>query len=333
MNLTLNDAGSTLFGVHDENLKLVEEAMNVRITARGNEVHFQGDDTRVALAKKLLGDLQVLVDRGQPVRRSDLITAIRVLRENPDTNLVEFFSGDTLHPSVRKIVGPRNLAQRTYLEEIEKNDMTFAIGPAGTGKTYLAVAVASADLHEKRVKRIILCRPAVEAGEKLGFLPGDLAEKVNPYLRPLYDSLYDLIGFEKVAKYMEKGIIEVAPLAFMRGRTLSDSFIILDEAQNTTTEQMKMFLTRLGFGSKAVITGDVTQIDLAQGRMSGLIQARETLRDVEGVAFMEFTERDVVRHPLVGKIVGAYAVYEAAIRRAAEEKMNGGHTVNGDSHS
>jgi len=316
MNLILSEAGSTtLFGVHDENLKTIEEALGVTISARGNEVILDGADDAVALARKLLSELQAIIDRGIAVRKSELMTAIRVLKEKPDIDLLDFFSGDWLSPSLRKIVGPRNLAQKVYLESIEKHVMTFAIGPAGTGKTFLAVAVAAAALADKRIKRIILCRPAVEAGEKLGFLPGDLAEKVNPYLRPLYDALYDLIGFEKVAKLLERGVIEVAPLAFMRGRTLSDAFIILDEAQNTTTEQMKMFLTRLGFGSRAVITGDVTQIDLPEGRKSGLREARETLKGIEGVEFLEFTERDVVRHPLVGRIVGAYAAREAFLAK------------------
>jgi len=316
MNLILSEAGSaTLFGVHDENLKMIESALDVEISARGNEVFLEGSDQSVAIARKLLSQLQALIDRGLSVRRSELATAIRVLLEDPEADLVDFFAGSWLSPTLRKIVSPRNASQRVYLEAIQQNDMTFAIGPAGTGKTYLAVAVAAAALAEKQIKRIILCRPAVEAGEKLGFLPGDLAEKVNPYLRPLYDALYDLIGFDRVAKLLERSVIEVAPLAFMRGRTLSDAFIILDEAQNTTTEQMKMFLTRLGFGSRAVITGDVTQIDLPEGRKSGLREARETLMGIEGVAFREFTERDVVRHPLVGRIVGAYAVREAELAK------------------
>ncbi|MEO8216246.1 MAG: PhoH family protein [Acidobacteriota bacterium] len=307
MSLTLNDSAvTTLFGIHDENLRLVEQAFHVRISARGSEIFFQGEESNVTLAEKLLKQLNDLVDRGHQLKKSDLITAIRVLREKPDVNLVDFFAGDSLQPALRKVVTPRNVNQQLYLQAMQEFDITFAIGPAGTGKTFLAVAAAAVALNERVMKRIVLCRPAVEAGEKLGFLPGDLAEKINPYLRPLYDSLYDILGFEKVGKLLERGLIEIAPLAFMRGRTLNDAFIILDEAQNTTPEQMKMFLTRLGFASKAVITGDITQVDLPEGKRSGLRDARELLGHVEGIRFFDFTERDIVRHPLVGKIVGAY---------------------------
>jgi len=313
MALTLTDEGvHTLFGVHDENLRMLEDQFRIKISARGGEVFMQGDEDSVASAEKLLGQMQELMERGYPLKRSDLSTAVRVLRERPETNLVDFFLDDSLQPSLRRIVTPRNVAQKGYLQAMQEFDITFAIGPAGTGKTFLAVAVAAAALAEKSIKRIILCRPAVEAGEKLGFLPGDLAEKINPYLRPLYDSLYDIIGFEKVEKLIERSSIEIAPLAFMRGRTLNDSFIILDEAQNTTPEQMKMFLTRLGFGSKAVITGDVTQVDLPDGKRSGLREAHEILNHVEGIRFFEFTHRDVVRHPLVGKIVHAYDLSDKA---------------------
>jgi len=229
--------------------------------------------------------------------------------------------------AVRRVVTPRNMAQKLYLQSIQDYDITFGIGPAGTGKTFLAVAAAAAALNDKQIKRIVLCRPAVEAGERLGFLPGDIAEKINPYLRPLYDSLYDIIGFEKVEKLIERSIIEIAPLAFMRGRTLNDAFIILDEAQNTTPEQMKMFLTRLGFGSKAVVTGDVTQVDLPEGKKSGLRVARMILEDVDGISFFDFTDKDVVRHPLVSKIVTAYdkadrvksAALDAAQQAAAQQ--------------
>ena len=311
MALTLSDEGvSTLFGIHDENLRLIETSLRVKITARGNEVMIQGDDENVRIAERLLADLQDLMERGRPFKKSDIVTGLRVLRENPETNLIDFFEDDTIQPTLRKMVSPRNMAQKNYLQAIQDHDMTFAVGPAGTGKTYLAVGVACAALNEKLMKRIVLCRPAVEAGEKLGFLPGDLVEKINPYLRPLYDSLYDILGFEKVAKLMERNVIEIAPLAFMRGRTLSDAFIILDEAQNTTPEQMKMFVTRLGFGSKAVITGDVTQVDLPEGKRSGLADARATLRGVEGIKFFEFSNKDVVRHPLVGRIVHAYDDHE-----------------------
>jgi phosphate starvation-inducible PhoH-like protein len=329
MSLTLTDEGvTTLFGIHDENLRLIEEGLGVRISARGSEVFVQGSDEGIATAEKLLRELQQLLEKGHAVKKIDVVTGIRLLRENPQIDLVGFFLDDSLQASVRRVVTPRNQAQKTYLQAIQDFDMIFAIGPAGTGKTYLAVAMAAAALADRSVKRVILCRPAVEAGEKLGFLPGDLAEKVNPYLRPLYDSLYDLIGFEKVEKLLEKSVIEIAPLAFMRGRTLSDSFIILDEAQNTTTEQMKMFLTRLGFGSKAVITGDVTQVDLPTGKKSGLREAREILSDVDDVSFFEFTEKDVVRHPLVGKIVTAYDRFDRAV--AAREQEKNGNGSNGN---
>ncbi len=307
MELTLDEQGShTLFGNHDENLRLLEEEFNVKISSRGSEIFVKGPAENVGPVEKLLGQMQELIGRGYPFKKSDLATGMRVLRDKPETNLVEFFTDDAIGQSVRRVVTPRNMAQKIYLQSIQDYDITFGIGPAGTGKTYLAVAAAAAQLNDKSIKRVILCRPAVEAGERLGFLPGDIAEKVNPYLRPLYDSLYDIIGFEKVEKLIERSVIEIAPLAFMRGRTLNDAFIILDEAQNTTPEQMKMFLTRLGFDSKCVVTGDVTQIDLPEGKKSGLKVARTILEDVEGIKFFDFTHRDVVRHPLVSKIVKAY---------------------------
>jgi len=307
MELTLDEQGThTLFGNHDENLRMIEDAFDVRISARGSEIKVQGDSANVGPVEKLLQQMQALIESGYPLKKSDVSTGVRVLRDKPETNLVEFFSDDSLQPTLKRVATPRNVAQKLYLQAIQENDIVFAIGPAGTGKTFLAVAAAAAALADKSIKRIILCRPAVEAGERLGFLPGDIAEKVNPYLRPLYDSLYDIIGFEKVEKMMERSVIEIAPLAFMRGRTLNDSFIILDEAQNTTPEQMKMFLTRLGFGSKCVVTGDVTQVDLPTGKKSGLREARLILGNVEGIKFFDFTDRDVVRHPLVSKIVVAY---------------------------
>ncbi|MCU1230627.1 MAG: phosphate starvation-inducible protein PhoH [Acidobacteriota bacterium] len=307
MELTLDEQGShVLFGNHDENLRMLEDAFDVKISSRGNEVFVQGAADRAAAVEKLLSEMQQLIEQGYPLKRSDVATGVRVLRDRPEANLVDFFTDDSIAPAVKRAVTPRNMAQKLYLQSIQDFDITFAIGPAGTGKTFLAVAVAAAALAERSVKRVILCRPAVEAGERLGFLPGDIAEKVNPYLRPLYDSLYDIIGIEKVEKMMEKNVIEIAPLAFMRGRTLNDAFIILDEAQNTTPEQMKMFLTRLGFGSKAVVTGDVTQVDLPEGKKSGLREARLILDGVEGIKFFDFNERDVVRHPLVAKIVVAY---------------------------
>ena len=234
-----------------------------------------------------------------------------MVKEDPTVSLVEFFTDSPFGPTLKTTVSVRNIKQRIYAQTIDRHDLVFAIGPAGTGKTYLAVAMAAAALVEKKVKRIVLARPAVEAGERLGFLPGDLVEKVNPYLRPLYDALYDILGYEKTAKLLERGIIEVAPIAFMRGRTLNDAFIILDEAQNTTSEQMKMFLTRIGFGTKAVVTGDVTQIDLARGQKSGLIEAERVLSGVRGLAFVRFTSADVVRHPLVQKIIDAYERHDA----------------------
>jgi len=307
MELRMDDEGTqALFGNRDENLRMLEDEFKVKISSRGSEIFVQGDAQNVAPVEKLLGEMQDLIEQGYALKRSDISTGVRVLRDRPDTNLVDFFTDDVLQAAVRRVVTPRNVAQKLYLQAMQDFDITVSIGPAGTGKTFLAVAAAAAAMSEKAIKRIVLCRPAVEAGERLGFLPGDIAEKVNPYLRPLYDSLYDIIGIEKVDKLMERGIIEIAPLAFMRGRTLNDAFIILDEAQNTTPEQMKMFLTRLGFGSKAVVTGDVTQVDLPEGKKSGLREARMILRNVEGIKFFEFSDRDVVRHPLVQKIVVAY---------------------------
>jgi len=307
IELTLDEQQAhTLFGNHDENLRTIEDAFEVKISARGNEIFVSGGTPNIGAVQKLLGELQQLIGQGYPMKKSDVQTGVRVARDRPDTNLVEFFTDDAVPSSIRRIVTPRNVAQKGYLQAIQDEDIVFGVGPAGTGKTYLAVAAAAAALQDKQMKRIILCRPAVEAGERLGFLPGDIAEKVNPYLRPLYDSLYDIIGFEKVEKLMERSIIEIAPLAFMRGRTLNDSFIILDEAQNTTPEQMKMFLTRLGFGSKAVVTGDITQVDLPEGKKSGLREVRRILDGVPGLRFFDFSDKDVVRHPLVGKIVAAY---------------------------
>ena len=307
IELTLDERQAhTLFGNHDENLRAIEDAFDVKISSRGNEIFISGTEDNRASVEKLLGELQQLIGQGFPMQKSDVATGVRVIRDQPEMNLVDFFTDDTLQPSIRRVVSPRNLAQKLYLQAMNDYDIVFGVGPAGTGKTYLAVAAAAASLQDKQIKRIILCRPAVEAGERLGFLPGDIAEKVNPYLRPLYDSLYDIIGFEKVEKLMERSVIEIAPLAFMRGRTLNDSFIILDEAQNTTPEQMKMFLTRLGFGSKAVVTGDITQVDLPEGKKSGLREVRRILERVEDLKFFDFSDRDVVRHPLVAKIVKAY---------------------------
>lgn len=305
--VTLAEEGiESLFGTRDENLKRIERAFGVTLTARGNQLRIGGDPDRAVLAERLVSQLSLLLERGFRLQPIDVETSIRVLQESPQTSLVDFFLSDGVQATVRRLVVPRSLRQQLYLQAMGEYDLVISIGPAGTGKTYLAVAMAAAALKERQIRRIILARPAVEAGEKLGFLPGDLAEKVNPYLRPLYDALYDILGFEKVGKLLERGTIEVAPLAFMRGRTLNDSFIILDEAQNTTTEQMKMFLTRIGFNSKAVINGDITQIDLPVGKVSGLIEAQAVLNTVDGIKFIQFDERDVVRHRLVQKIVRAY---------------------------
>jgi phosphate starvation-inducible protein PhoH and related proteins len=277
-------------------------------------------------ARRLLTGLSDLLSAGYPLQRSDVATAIRVIREDPTVSLVEFFTDSPFGPTLKEAVTVRNMKQRLYAKTIDRHDLVFAIGPAGTGKTYLAVAMAAAALVEKKVKRIVLARPAVEAGERLGFLPGDLVEKVNPYLRPLYDALYDILGYEKTAKLLERGIIEVAPIAFMRGRTLNDAFIILDEAQNTTSEQMKMFLTRIGFGSKAVVTGDITQIDLPHGKTSGLREAQQVLSKVAAIRFVLFDEKDVVRHTLVQSIITAYEALDREREAAAAAGLTrGGH--------
>jgi len=257
----------------------------VRLQARGSEISVVGEGPGPDRARALIAGLTDLMASGYPLKVSDVATAIRVVKEDPAVSLTEFFTESPFGPSLKSVVSVRNIKQRIYVQTIDRHDLVFAIGPAGTGKTYLAVAMAAASLLEKKVKRIVLARPAVEAGEKLGFLPGDLVEKINPYLRPLYDALYDILGYEKTAKLLERGVIEVAPIAFMRGRTLNDAFIILDEAQNTTTEQMKMFLTRLGYGSKAVITGDRTQVDLPSGKTSGMTEATHILQDIEGIRF------------------------------------------------
>jgi len=309
--VTLAEEGlDTLFGTQDENLRRIERTFGVTVSARGNELQILGEAERVAIVERLLQGLATVSEKGYRLRPGDVQTAIRVLSEAPETSLVEFFLPEGLLGSVRRLITPRSIKQQLYIKAMAEHDLVISIGPAGTGKTYLAVAMAAAALSEKRVRRIILARPAVEAGEKLGFLPGDLAEKVNPYLRPLHDALHDIIGYDKVARMMERGIIEVAPIAFMRGRTLNDSFIILDEAQNTTPEQMKMFLTRIGFNAKAVVNGDITQVDLPQGRQSGLREAQEVLADIAGIKFFFFDQRDVVRHSLVQQIVTAYDQFD-----------------------
>ncbi len=298
-------------GAHDENLRRVEKALQVTLGVRGSAVQIQGTAKAVGQAERLLTDLGALAASGRRLSGGDLATALRVVAEEPATSLVDFFKTGALIQASRRLVAPRSLNQKRYLRAMLDHDLVISTGPAGTGKTYLAVAVAASALKQEQVRRIVLVRPAVEAGEKLGFLPGDLAEKVNPYLRPLYDALYDIIGFDKVSRMMEREVIEVAPLAFMRGRSLNDSFIILDEAQNTTPEQMKMFLTRIGFNSKAVVNGDITQVDLPPGQQSGLKHALEVLRGEEAIAFVRFARSDVVRHELVQRIVGAYDRWEA----------------------
>jgi len=317
LELLDNEGARALAGGRNENLKLIEKKLGVAIGQRGNVLLLSGDPDKVALAERLLGQLQALIHKKYPVGLEDVDQAIRVLQTDPNAQLQDIFLDTIFVNSRRRPVTPKGFAQKAYVDAIRKYDICFGVGPAGTGKTYLAMAMAVAALVERRVKRIVLCRPAVEAGEKLGFLPGDLAEKVSPYLRPLYDALHDLMDMERANELLERGTVEVAPLAFMRGRTLNDAFVILDEAQNTTTEQMKMFLTRLGFGSKAVVTGDATQVDLPAGKASGLQEARTILGEVEGIKFCEFTDRDVVRHPLVQDVVRAYEA--AAARKTALE--------------
>jgi phosphate starvation-inducible protein PhoH and related proteins len=303
-----------LAGARNEKLKALERETGVTIGMRGNKILLEGEAESVALAERFLAEAAVLVRQGIDVQSADVGRALHLLRTDPEVKLRDMFDESVPLGTGRKPVGPRGLAQKRYVESIRAFDMTFGIGPAGTGKTYLAMACAVAALLSHQVKRIVLTRPAVEAGEKLGFLPGDLVEKVNPYLRPLYDALGDMMDPDKAQGLIARGQIEVAPLAFMRGRTLNDSFVILDEAQNTTSEQMRMFLTRLGYHSKAVVTGDVTQVDLGEGKTSGLAEARDLLADVEGIAFCQFTDVDVVRHPLVQKIIVRYEALDGSKR-------------------
>lgn len=296
----------SIFGSQSEEISFIEESLKVNISFRNDSLMIDGDKEGLEISQKLLSELYSLFQSGIKVNSEDFKTAFFLYKDGFKGDFLSFYRDSKIVCSPSRVVFPKGLNQGRYISTMRANDCIFGIGPAGTGKTFLAVAMAVWALKEKRVKRIILTRPAVEAGEKLGFLPGDLAEKVNPYLRPLYDSLFDLMDVEKVHKLMESDIIEVAPIAFMRGRTLNDSFIILDEAQNTTREQMKMFLTRLGFNSKAVITGDITQIDIDPSRKSGLIDAAEILTGIKGISFIYFSEKDVVRHPLVQKIIRAY---------------------------
>src|SRR6266513_5155959 len=308
----------TLFGTRDENLHVLEDGLNITIDLRSDSIELEGAARDVARAEQLFSDYDNLQRSGYTFNNGDLNSMLRVLMADPKTTLRGLAEAGRQRSLGRRTVQPKSVNQRRYLEAIENHDMVFGVGPAGTGKTYLAVAMGISALIAKKVSRIILTRPAVEAGERLGFLPGTLQDKIDPYLRPLYDALYDMLDPEKVDRYLEKNVIEIAPIAFMRGRTLNDSFVILDEAQNTTSEQMKMFVTRLGFNSKAVITGDVTQIDLPNARRSGLLEAVEILKNVQGLSFVYFDESDVVRHHLVQRIIRAYDEHKTKV---AEDQM------------
>ena len=318
VDLRDNDVALGVSGNHAEHLRAIERRLGVRVGQRGTELHLSGPADAVASAVRLVEQLETILRAGQPVGREDVEQGLKMLGRggSGEHGLDTLVLGPVLSRGGRH-VAPKSLGQKRYVDAIRRHDIVFGIGPAGTGKTYLAMAMAVAALQARSVKRIVLARPAVEAGEKLGFLPGDLAEKVNPYLRPLYDALHDMMDADRAAQLVEQGTVEVAPLAFMRGRTLNDAFVILDEAQNTTVEQMKMFLTRLGFHSKAVVTGDVTQVDLPQGRPSGLSHARRILEGVEGIAFCTFSEVDVVRHPLVQEVIRAYERADAETKAEA----------------
>ena len=305
-----NALAQVVYGQNDRNLRKLEQLVGVRVSARGNRVRVSGPILESKLAKRVIRDLYDLAAAGAPVEESDVRQMVHMAEDGPSQAANALISGASVEVGRHKRILPRTENQRLYLDTIRESALTFGIGPAGTGKTYLAMAMAVQALLRREVGRIILTRPAVEAGEKLGFLPGSLFEKIDPYLRPLTDALHDMLHGEEVSRRMERGVIEIAPLAFMRGRTLNDAFIILDEAQNTTSEQMRMFLTRMGFDSKAVINGDVTQIDLPRGTTSGLIEAKTVLADVPGIAFVHFTEKDVVRHPLVQEVIRAYDRYD-----------------------
>jgi len=305
-----HDLVRNLCGEHNAHLRLIEEKTGVTINVRGNGLSLKGGDWEVGLAGKILNQLYELLKASYPIYLNDVDYAIRILSGDPSVDLKRIFKDEVYISSKKKIITPKTINQKHYIDSIRRFDIVFGIGPAGTGKTYLAMAMAVASLAKKEVNRIVLARPAIEAGEHLGFLPGDLYEKVNPYLRPLYDALHDMMDFDNASRLLQRGVIEVAPIAFMRGRTLNDSFVILDEAQNATSEQMKMFLTRLGFSSKTVITGDVTQTDLPNGKVSGLIQAKEILQGIRGIQFVYFSREDVIRHPLVQEIIDAYESLE-----------------------
>lgn len=319
----------TLFGTRDENLHVLEDGLNINIDLRSNAVELEGAPRDVSRAEQIFSDFDQLQRSGFNFQNGDLNSMLRVLIADPRATLRGLAEAGKQRSFGGRPVQPKSLNQRRYLDAIEKYDMVFGIGPAGTGKTYLAVAMAISALLAKRVNRIILARPAVEAGERLGFLPGSLQEKIDPYLRPLYDALYDMLDPEKVDRYLEKNVIEIAPIAFMRGRTLNDSFVILDEAQNTTSEQMKMFVTRLGFNSKAVVTGDITQIDLPNARRSGLLEALDVLKNVEGLTFVHFDEGDVVRHHLVQRIIRAYDEHKTRVAEAQLSLLDSRANANG----
>ncbi len=311
-SIRIGDGIAEFFGTHDGNIKYLESLLKVQVHIDGeNNLTIDGEDNNVGLVERLVADYTQLRAEGVKLANGDLKSIIRIISEDASQSLRGVMSTTKNLQAGKRNVTPKTLNQKLYVEAIEKFDMVFGIGPAGTGKTYLAVSMAVRALLDKKVNRIVLTRPAVEAGERLGFLPGTLQEKIDPYLKPLYDALYEMLDVERVDRHLERGVIEIAPIAFMRGRTLNDSFVILDEAQNTTPEQMKMFLTRIGYNSKAVITGDVTQIDLPSGKLSGLIEARTVISGVEGISFVHFNDRDVVRHPLVQRIVRAYETYTA----------------------
>jgi len=318
-----NEKARDLFGLGDAHLKVIEAAFPVKIVPRGNELILQGEEDVVEKVSRLFDRLQAVQARGARINERDVRYAVRLATEGQEKPLDEAFSDVIVTTHRGKQIRTKTLGQKEYVDAIRRSGITFGIGPAGTGKTYLAMALAISAFKNKEVNRIILTRPAVEAGEKLGFLPGDMQQKVDPYLRPLYDALFDIMGMDSFEKATERGNIEVAPLAFMRGRTLDDSFIILDEAQNTTPEQMKMFLTRLGFGSKAVVTGDITQVDLPEGTKSGLVEVQRILTGVEGVSFCYLTEKDIVRHDLVQRIIKAYEAYSAVPSPGLPRKPKG----------
>ncbi|OIP32279.1 MAG: phosphate starvation-inducible protein PhoH [Deltaproteobacteria bacterium CG2_30_63_29] len=311
------ETSRSLFGQHDQNLRQLERSLALRVSARGDKVQIEGDSLAVEVAHQVLQQLYGVVKRGFPVYPVDIGHAVTILSKDSNAKLKDIFLDTVFISATKKVIVPKTQHQKAYIDAIRGNDIVFGIGPAGTGKTYLAMAMALSALTKHQVKRIILVRPAVEAGERLGFLPGDLAEKVNPYLRPLHDALFDMMDFDRARTLIDQGVIEVAPLAFMRGRTLNSSFVILDEAQNTTREQMKMFLTRLGFDSKAVVTGDLTQTDLPDSSRSGLNHTKTILEGIEGIEMVEFTDIDVVRHPLVQKIILAYDRAEARLKADA----------------